>query len=219
MMNHTVRLKKKPLLCLMLVLSFATELPAQSVDFRILNHLQEHRTPAMNNVMSWTSNSLVLAPAVPIGLSVAGLAADNRDVLHAGCVTGLSFATAFLLTEGLKFTVQRPRPYLTYPDELHPVRTTFGYSFPSGHTSLTFATATSLCLCYPKWYVVVPSVIWAAGVGFSRLYLGVHYPSDVLAGALIGTASAVLVYNLSKSWWQDSPQPVTAFAIPVVVSF
>ena len=77
----------------------------------------------------------------------------------------------------------------------------------------------SLCLCYPKWYVVVPSVIWAAGVGFSLLYLGVHYPSDVLAGALIGTASAVLVYNLSKSWWQDSPQPVTAFAIPVVVSF
>ncbi len=134
MMNHTVRLKKNPLLCLMLVLSFATELPAQGVDFRILNHLQEHRTPAMNNVMSWTSNSLVLAPAVPIGLSVAGLAADNRDMLHAGCVTGLSFATAFLLTEGLKFTVQRPRPYLTYPDELHPVRTTFGYSFPSGHT-------------------------------------------------------------------------------------
>ena len=219
MMNHTVRLKKNPLLCLMLVLSFATELPAQGVDFRILNHLQEHRTPAMNNVMSWTSNSLVLAPAVPIGLSVAGLAADNRDVLHAGCVTGLSFATAFLLTEGLKFTVQRPRPYLTYPDELNPVRTTFGYSFPSGHTSLTFATATSLCLCYPKWYVVAPSVIWAAGVGFSRLYLGVHYPSDVLAGALIGTASAVLVYNLSKSWWQDSPQPVTAFAIPIVVSF
>ena len=72
-------------------------LPAQGVDFRILNHLQEHRTPAINNVMSWTSNSLVLAPAVPIGLSVAGLAADNRDVLHAGCVTGLSFATTFLL--------------------------------------------------------------------------------------------------------------------------
>ena len=148
--------------------------------------------------------------------SGAGTFNPHRAV---GCVTGLSFATAFALTEGLKWTVQRPRPYIAWPDELHPVRTTFGYSFPSGHTSLTFATATSLCLCYPKWYVIVPSVIWAAGVGFSRLYLGVHYPSDVLTGALIGTASAVLVYNLSKNWWQDSPQPVTAFAIPIVISF
>ena len=65
-----MRLRTALPLCLMLVLSFATELPAQGVDFRILNHLQEHRTPAMNHVMSWTSNSLVLAPTIPIGLSV-----------------------------------------------------------------------------------------------------------------------------------------------------
>ncbi len=199
--------------------AYATALPAQGVDFRLLKHLEERRTPAMTHVMSWTSNSLVLTPAVPIGLSVAGWAAGKRDMLHAGCMTGLSFATALVLTEGLKWTVQRPRPYLAYPDALHPVRTTIGYSFPSGHTSLTFATATSLCLCYPEWYVIAPSVIWAAGVGFSRLYLGVHYPSDVLTGALIGAASAVLVYKFSKNWWQYSPQAAAAFAIPVVISF
>ena len=191
----------------------------QGLDVRVLQHLEEHRTPAMTHVMSWTSNSLVLAPTIPLGMIGTGWTADNRELLRSGCVTGLSFVTAFALTEGLKWTVQRPRPYLAYPDELHPARTTFGYSFPSGHTSLTFAVATSLSLCYPKWYVMVPSMLWAAGVGFSRLYLGVHYPSDVLTGALVGTASALLVYGISQNLWKDSPQPAAAIAIPITITF
>ncbi|MBO4282429.1 MAG: phosphatase PAP2 family protein [Bacteroidales bacterium] len=202
----------------------AQELPEQGIaspgmDFRVLQQLEEHRTPAMTHVMSWTSNSLVLAPAIPIGMMGAGWAADNRDLLYSGCVTGLSLATAFALSEGLKWSIQRPRPYLAYPDELHPVRTTLGYSFPSEHTSLTFAVATSLSLCYPKWYVVGPSILWAAGVGFSRLYLGVHYPSDVLSGALVGTASALLVYGISQNLRKDAPQPAAAVIIPVAVAF
>ena len=196
-----------------------TDAAAQDLDFRVLQQIESHRTPAMTHVMSWTSNSLVLAPAVPIGMMGAGWAADNRDLLRSGCVTGISFVTALALTEGLKWTVQRPRPYVEWPDDLHPVRTTFGYSFPSGHTSPTFATATSLSLCYPKWYVVVPSMLWAAGVGFSRLYLGVHYPSDVLTGALVGTASALLAYGIFQNLWKDSPQPVAAVAIPITITF
>ena len=201
------------------MMALAADAAAQSLDLRVLQQLEAHRTPAMDHVMSWTSNSLVLAPVIPIGMIGTGWAADNRDLLQAGCVTGLSLATAFVLTEGLKWTVQRPRPYLAHPDELHPVRTTFGYSFPSGHTSLTFATAASLSLCYPKWYVVVPSMLWAAGVGFSRLYLGVHYPSDVLSGALLGTASALLAYGISQNLWKDAPQPVAAMAIPITITF
>jgi len=55
-------------------------------------------------------------------------------------------------------------------------------SFPSGHTTAAFETATSLSLNFPKWYVIIPAYTWAGAVGYSRLYLGVHYPSDIAAG-------------------------------------
>jgi membrane-associated phospholipid phosphatase len=55
-----------------------------------------------------------------------------------------------------------------------------------------------LSLNYPKWYVVVPSYAWASLVGYSRMAIGMHYPSDVLIGALVGSASSFLVYKLRK---------------------
>lgn len=61
-----------------------------------------------------------------------------------------------------------------------------------------FALATSLSLSYPKWYIIVPSYAWAGSVGYSRMDLGVHYPSDVLAGAVIGAGSAWLTYYINK---------------------
>ena len=75
------------------------------------------------------------------------------------------------------------------------------YSFPSGHTSSAFCTATSLSLLFPKWYVAVPSYLYAATVGYARMYQGVHYPSDVLVGALVGAGSAWISYKVEK--WMD----------------
>ena len=74
-------------------------------------------------------------------------------------------------------------------------------SFPSGHTSDAFSLATALSIVYPKWYVVVPAYAWAVTVGYSRMALGVHYPGDVLAGALIGAGSAYLCFR-GQLWLQ-----------------
>ncbi|GAB2971723.1 hypothetical protein GCM10027049_01640 [Mucilaginibacter puniceus] len=63
---------------------------------------------------------------------------------------------------------------------------------------MAFATATSLSLSFPKWYVIIPSYTYAAAIGYSRMYLGVHYPTDVLAGALLGTGTAFLTWKLQK---------------------
>ncbi len=193
---------------------------AQGIDYNILCGLQQVRTPAMNTIMEWTSNSLVLAPAMPAGLLVTGLKSDDAKLTQVGTATGIAFVTAAAITEGVKFTVRRPRPYKGYPDDLIPVKTTLGYSFPSGHTSLTFSVATSLSLSCPKWYVIAPSMLWASGVAFSRLYLGVHYPSDVLTGMLVGTASGLFGYWLSKRLQEDSPIPTPKMmTMPIVIKF
>jgi len=63
---------------------------------------------------------------------------------------------------------------------------------------MAFANATALSLKYPKWYVIIPSYFWACSVGYSRLNLGEHYPSDVLAGAIVGAGSAFLSLKLTN---------------------
>ena len=122
---------------------------------------------------------------------------------------------------GLKSLVGRPRPYVTYQGDLVCLQKVASSSFPSGHTSFAFSTATMLSLLYPRWYVVATSYLWAAAVGFSRMYIGAHYPSDVLAGALIGTASAVAVHLLRQRLAQSNPNltPANAVLVPVTLTF
>jgi undecaprenyl-diphosphatase len=98
---------------------------------------------------------------------------------------------AVLAADGLaslvKAAVGEKRP--SEPDPL--VAIPHSHSFPSGHTATSFAGATALSLVYPRgapaFYVL------AAGVAYSRLYLGVHFPLDVVGGAVIGAATALLL--------------------------
>jgi undecaprenyl-diphosphatase len=108
-----------------------------------------------------------------------------------------------VLTEGIKYAINRPRPYITYPGLVQPYETSeTGLSFPSAHTSLAFNTAATLDIRFHKWYITAPAYLWASAVGYSRLYLGEHYPSDVLIGAAIGVGSAYLVRWMDKKIYQ-----------------
>ena len=126
-----------------------------------------------------------------------GLIQKNEDLKFKGIQTGIAFAVTLGETYALKYLVNRPRPYLTHPD-LKNVTTEGTPSFPSGHTSSVFSIATSLSVNYPKWYVIVPAYTWAAATGYSRMYLNVHYPSDVLVGALLGSGTAWLTWKINK---------------------
>ncbi|MDE3143017.1 MAG: phosphatase PAP2 family protein [Bacteroidota bacterium] len=104
-----------------------------------------------------------------------------------------------VFTEGFKYLINRPRPYTSYPGLIYPYdNSEKALSFPSGHTSLAFNTAATLSIRFHKWYITAPAYLWASCVGYSRLKLGEHYPTDVLAGAAIGIGSAYLVDWLDR---------------------
>jgi undecaprenyl-diphosphatase len=64
------------------------------------------------------------------------------------------------------------------------------YSFPSGHTTAAFSVAVSFALVFPS--IMIPLMLAALMVGLSRIYLGVHYPTDVVVGIIIGTVFAIM---------------------------
>ncbi|MGX8728709.1 MAG: phosphatase PAP2 family protein, partial [Lachnospiraceae bacterium] len=99
----------------------------------------------------------------------------------------------------IKPFVMRPRPYVTL-EELKPLVKEMKdpHSFPSGHTQAAFALAVSMCLVLRKKIVSILALAFAVLMGFSRLYVGAHYPSDVIAGALIGTAAAFAAYGILR---------------------
>ena len=109
----------------------------------------------------------------------------------------LSVALADLLSSLIKVIVQRDRPYQTYLDI---IKYGYGgnYSFPSGHTTEAFAFATAMALTFRKWYFIIPVYTWAFLVGISRMNLGTHYPSDVLAGIILGSSSAFGIHLINK---------------------
>ena len=76
--------------------------------------------------------------------------------------------------------------------------------------SAAFNSATALSLWFPKWYVIVPSYAWAGLVGYGRMYEGVHYPTDVLAGAAFGVGSAFAARKINRWIHKEKPIPKTA---------
>jgi len=163
--------------------------------FRTINNAHSPTSDKFFNFMSGSMRPVVIA--APIGFIATGILAKDRHAEDTGVLLAAATVTNTLLTVGMKATVGRKRPYETLSN-VHGGDVNRSPSFPSGHTSSAFATATLITLEYPKWYVAVPSYTWASLVGYSRIAKGVHYPSDVVAGALVGAGSAYLIWKLQK---------------------
>lgn len=159
------------------------------IDFlKNINPNQSHPT-----FQQTVSNSVYpLALAAPASILAVGLIKKDKKLQQQSYKIIATLAVNTAITQGLKYTVNRSRPYEDYPTIIYPYTIENDASFPSGHTSTAFALATNLSIQYKKWYIAVPCYAWAASVGYSRMYLGEHYPTDVLAGAAIGIGSAYL---------------------------
>jgi len=170
----------------------------QNVDINILKEINLNRIKGADPGMNFLTNtSDFVAVGTPAALLAIGFIKDDAALKKDGLNAAVAVVGTYAIGYVLKKSIDRNRPYVTYPF-LQNYKVENDSSFPSGSTAVAFSAATSLSLSYPKWYVIVPAAIYATGVGYSRLHLGVHYPSDVVAGAVMGAGSALISRKLNK---------------------
>ena len=194
--------KAFPCIIGLLLLSFSSFIASgQDKDIVWLRDIYHNRNESLGGTMKFLSDSYIpINVAVPIGQLIYGYAKHDKKTIRYGWETAGGLVIATVLTQGSKYVINRPRPYVSHPD-IVPYTIEKDASMPSGHTSFCFSTATSLSLEYPKWYIIAPSFLYACVVSYSRMYLGEHYPSDVFVGALVGAGSSYLSYQGMK-WLQ-----------------
>ena len=147
-----------------------------------------HRTGALDDVFVWLSRIGMLGFVwIAIGLALALL--RRRPVLLVAvlAVDGI----ADVLARAIKHVVDVQRPAFRYAEPKALVPVPRDHSFPSGHAATSFACATVLALAFPR--LAAPLYLLAAAIAFSRVYVGVHYPLDVLGGAALGAAIGATV--------------------------
>ncbi len=168
---------------------------AQNIDIDILRNINLNRNTNLDGAFRGISNSVTpLVIGTPVLLFSFGMVKKDSVLIRKSLCIGVSVLTSAIITSVLKYGINRTRPFITYP-YIEKAAPAGSPSFPSGHTSDAFALATSLSLAFPKWYIITPSFAWAGAVGYSRMDLGIHYPSDVLMGAFIGAGSSYLCFK------------------------
>jgi len=140
---------------------------SQNIDINVLRDINLNRNKQLDGVFRGITNSAApVAIGTPIVLYGIGILTKDSVTTSKSYYIGLTVLTATVLSTALKYSINRPRPFETYPD-IEKLTSGGSPSFPSGHTSDAFALATSLTIAYPKWYVIAPSYAWAGAVGGS----------------------------------------------------
>jgi undecaprenyl-diphosphatase len=167
------------------------------MDSAIVVWLATHRVDILNDPMVWLGTieklgAVWVALAVVVGM-IRGLGVARS--LGLAVVVALATFAADALAFLIKDLTHRTRPFVAHP-QIHPLYVVHSSSFPAGHAATAFAGAVLLSVAAPRFAPAF--VALAVLIGVSRVYDGVHYPSDVLVGALLGALVGGAVVGLLR---------------------
>lgn len=177
-----------------------------NIDVNILMHIQKYfHTSFLDGVMpiiTSLGNSGIIWIVISIILML------NKKYRKIGFIMAAALILAAFMGEVvLKNLVKRPRPCTAMPFVDMLINRPTSYSFPSGHTASSFTAATVLLINWRR--AGICALVLASIIAFSRLYLFVHYPSDVLAGAILGVSCGLVVNYLYKKTSKDMKSKIT----------
>jgi undecaprenyl-diphosphatase len=168
----------------------------QSIDDRAAVWIATHRVAPLNDLFVWLGyvdkvGAVWVVLALVVGLILRlGVIPTATLTLLTGAATFAADSASF----GLKDLVERTRPFVAHP-QIDPLYVVHSSSFPAGHAATAVAGATLLSYIAPRG---MPGfILLASAIAYSRVYVGVHYPGDVLAGALAG---AVIGFIAIGAW-------------------
>jgi len=194
------------------IMAASAQTPTLDVELR--RPINRHETTFKNKYLELCASSVnTLNIAIPAGIAVAGFITRNNQLKKDALYMAGGIALSTLLTTAIKKAVDRKRPFETYDYIVKRDDESGGLSFPSGHSSAAFCLATEISLRYRKWYFIAPAFLYAGSVGWARMYQGLHYPSDVLAGAVVGAGSAWLSWKLQQ-WMQGRKEKKKIIQLP-----
>src|SRR5437763_12752468 len=175
-----------------------------SADLDAVRDLAGDRTRALTSiaeVLSVLGRTVVIIPLALVAAAVLARFHSRTDAVF----LILSVAGALIIFNADKVLVERPRP------PLHHLQAASNWSFPSGHATTSSAFYLALALVLPaatlrsRLLAVTAATVLVAGIAFSRVYLAVHYPTDVAGGIVLGTAWCLLAHRVvCGDWWAMS---------------
>lgn len=169
------------------------------IDFLILDWVQAHlRCGLLDTIVPYIT---YLGEYGAVWMVLAAVLLIRKDTRPVGLAVAVSLAVDVLLCNILlKPLVARPRPFALRPEMQLLVKAPWDYSFPSGHTAAAFAAVAALWR--KKSRLWVPGLVLAALIALSRIYLYVHYPSDVFCGAALGILCGCLGAFFARKWME-----------------
>ncbi len=166
-----------------------------TIEFAILDFLQTLRTPLLDGLMVFVSS---LGDAGFLWIALAAVLLVRRKWRRAGAILAAALVIDLLVCNvAVKPLVARLRPCDINTAMEYLIERPHGWSFPSGHTAASFASVAALYLGKVRAWPAFAAL--AAAIAFSRLYLYVHFPTDVLGGIVIGSACGAAGYALVRA--------------------
>jgi undecaprenyl-diphosphatase len=164
-------------------------------DIALLEFFNRNRVSSLDRFfMAITDATTFISIGIMLALFFTAWRRRSARMLHKGLQLGLTLLSVLAVVSGVKYAIMRQRPFEVH-DFIQKLSGGGGPSFPSGHTTEVFAVTTAMFVMFPekKWPGAI-LLAWACMVGYTRMLLGVHYPSDIIGGMLFGILTALIIH-------------------------